>query len=77
MALRYELIGDVDNNGKITSFDAMIILNHVTGLIKLNPDEIARADVNGNLQIQSTDGRQILAHLSGNNIIDKVRVVPE
>ena len=75
MALRCELIGDVDNNGKITSFDAMLILNHVARFIEFNADETARADVNGNLEVQTTDARQILDHLSGKNIIDKVRVV--
>lgn len=77
MALRYELIGDVDNNGKITSFDAMLILNHVAGLIQFNDDEIAKADVDGNLQVRATDAIRILYHLSGDNIIDEVRVVSE
>ena len=77
MALRYELVGDVDNNGKITSFDAMLILNHVAGLIQFNDDEIAKADVNGNLKVQATDAIQVLDHLSGKSIIDKVRVIPK
>ncbi len=77
MANRYELMGDVDNNGKITSFDVLLILNHVAGLITLNADQQSRADVTADGEVKSTDARAVFKHLSGENLITQMAIVSE
>ena len=77
MALKYVLNGDVNGDGKINSYDAMLILCYTAELIEFNNDEKSRADVDGNNEIQSVDARRILQHLSGINIINKISEVTD
>jgi hypothetical protein len=75
MANKYELTGDVDNNGKITTFDVLLICNHIVGLITLNADQQLRADVNADGEVKETDARAVLRHLSGENLITQMVIV--
>lgn len=52
--------GDVDGNGKLTSNDALMVLQHSVALITLNSDQKKRADMNSDGKINSTDALMIL-----------------
>ncbi len=59
------LFGDVSGNGEITSFDAVLILQHTVGLITLT-DPFARvADVSDNGRISAFDAALVLRFVVG------------
>ena len=55
-----ELIGDVDQDGSITSADARLALRGSVKLETLTVDFLNRADVDGNGKVESADARTIL-----------------
>lgn len=48
-------LGDVDGNGKITVHDALLVAQHIVGLITLSAEELIIADVNQDGTIDSAD----------------------
>lgn len=60
------LLGDVNNDGKIDSTDATLVLQYEAALISENTENItfivAAADVNGDTRIDSTDATLILQY---------------
>lgn len=77
MALKCEVLGDVNGDGKIDGFDTMLVLNHVAGFIELSGDEKWRANVDQDLEISISDARRILQHNLGANIIDNIRIITD
>ena len=60
------VMGDVDNDGKITAADARIVLRFSARIGELGEQEQAAADVNNDGKVTATDARYILrcsAHL--------------
>ncbi len=52
--------GDIDGDGKVTSFDALLALHFAAGLRKLSAEQINRGDLNSDGVINSFDALQIL-----------------
>lgn len=57
--------GDVNGDGKVNSGDALMVLQHATGTIKLGSDALASADVNADKKINSADALMILQYATG------------
>lgn len=57
--------GDVSMDGKINSYDALLVLQHTTRSITLNAQKAALADVNSDSNINSTDALIILQYVVG------------
>ena len=53
-------LGDVDNNGKINSSDALLLLNHSIKIITLTTEQKKYADMNSDGLYNSTDALMIL-----------------
>lgn len=60
--------GDVDENGKINSSDALTVLQSVVGIVQLNERQSKAADVDGSNKIDTSDALSILQYTV--NIID-------
>ncbi len=52
--------GDVTGEGRVTAFDACLVLKHVAGIITLPSEKVINADVNCDGEVTSTDARIIL-----------------
>lgn len=63
--------GDVDDNGRVQSRDALMVLRHVARKITLNETQILAADVDDNGRIQSRDSLIILRYIA-----KKINVLP-
>jgi hypothetical protein len=57
--------GDVNNDGKVSLSDLMLVLNHVSGKKYLTGDAIEAADVDGNGKVNLQDLMKILNYVSG------------
>ena len=64
--------GDVDGDGKISSSDALMVLQNVVGILDFSDGQLTVADVNGDRKISSSDALLILQHTVG--IIDSFPV---
>ena len=60
--------GDVDENGKINSSDALTVLQSVVGIVQLSERQSKAADVDGSKKIDTSDALMILQYTV--NIID-------
>ncbi|MBR4282125.1 MAG: hypothetical protein IKT35_00255, partial [Clostridia bacterium] len=58
-------IGDMNNDGKVTSDDAMTVLNASVGKVNLTAAQKKEADVNNDGKINATDALDILQKASG------------
>jgi parallel beta-helix repeat protein len=58
------MLGDVSQNGTITSFDASLILRHVVSPL-LTPSQLAAADVTGDGTVSALDASYILRYSVG------------
>ncbi len=58
------LPGDVNNDGMVTSIDALLVLQYVAGLLDTLPN-LVNADVNANGVINSVDAALILQRVAG------------
>ena len=47
------LYGDIDGNGRIDNFDAVLAFNYYVGSEKLTADQIKAADVDGNERVDN------------------------
>ena len=59
------LKGDINDDGKVTSADALMVLKAAAGKIKLSDSQIQAADVNSSGTITSADALEILKYASG------------
>ena len=59
------ICGDVDGDGVVTAADALLIQQHLAGLITLTPDQLARADVDGDGVVTAIDSLLILQWTAG------------
>lgn len=62
-------LGDVSDNGEITAYDALLILQHVVGGTTLSERQLAAADVSGRGGVTAYDAALILQFVVG--IIDR------
>lgn len=58
------LIGDVNGDGKITTADAVLLLQHIAKLITLEGQELASADVNQDGNITTADAVLLLQYIA-------------
>ena len=64
------LRGDIDNNGKINSLDAQLVLNNALDLMLDNETEpLAGADLDGDGEVTSLDAQYILMFYLHNDVI--------
>ena len=56
------VLGDVNGNGRIDTFDSTLILRYLAGLGELAEDQMLAADVNGNGRVDSFDSTLIQRH---------------
>ncbi len=69
------LIGDLNNDDKVTAKDSMIVQRYAIRLIKLDKKQIFAADANGDGKVTASDALQILrysVHLKANERVGKV-----
>ena len=59
------ILGDVNGDGKITTVDSKLILEHVAGTKTLTNKQFALADVNGDAKVTTVDSKNILKYVSG------------
>ena len=59
------ILGDVDNDGVLTSADALEILRASTGAKNLTPEQTKLADVDGDGVITSNDALMVLGYSVG------------
>lgn len=59
------LIGDVNNDGKVSVLDATEIQKYIAGLVTLSSAQMAAGDVNGDGNMTITDATQIQKHIAG------------
>ena len=65
-----QILGDINNDGKIDAIDAYVCLEAASGSISLDTEEAARADVNENGRVEAADMRWLFQHILGERIID-------
>lgn len=49
------LLGDVDGNGVVAATDALLAMRYAMGLVSLTPDQLARANVDGDSDVDISD----------------------
>lgn len=59
------ILGDVNSDSKINSFDSLLTLQSATGLITLAPIQLKCADVTGDGNVNSSDALKILQYATG------------
>lgn len=64
--------GDVNGDGKISSFDALKIIQTSAGIVTLNDKEKTVADVDGNGKINSSDGLAAMQIATGLRTINDI-----
>jgi len=57
--------GDVDMDGWVTEHDAHLILKYLHGEVELSPEQLARADVNGDGRVNVIDAGMISQYAAG------------
>ena len=69
-----QLRGDVNNDGKLSIIDMLLIFMYKSGAISLNSDELQRADTDNNGSVEIADALMIHDHITGKALIDGVIV---
>lgn len=67
-----QILGDINNDGKIDAIDMYVCLKSASGGVSLDTEEAARADVNEDGRVNVVDTRWILQHIFGERLIDGV-----
>ena len=62
--------GDVDNDGRLTVIDMLLIFKYKSDAIKLTPAELQRADTNNDGSVAIADALAIQKHIKGETLID-------
>lgn len=65
----YNLLGDVNLDGKVTAADAALILQYLDGKAELNDKQKLNADVNLDGKITRDDAEAIMEYIVGNNTL--------
>jgi len=65
-AVGADALGDVNGDGVITNLDALILLQAINDLYNMSAEEFARADLDGNGELQAKEAMRILDYVSGN-----------
>jgi hypothetical protein len=65
----FGILGDVDGDGDVTTYDGVLIYQHVLELSKLADEQLSRADVDGDGDVTTYDG--ILVYQRVLEVIDK------
>ena len=65
-----QILGDINNDGKIDAIDAYVCLEAASGSISLDTEEAARADVNEDGRVNAVDMKWLFQHILGERIID-------
>lgn len=60
------LLGDADNDGKVTNYDALLILKYAVGAVGENDLNLAVCDVNSNGKVDNFDAQLVLEYAVGN-----------
>lgn len=63
-------VGDVNEDGNIDSYDALMILNHCVGITELSDSQQKCADINSDGEVNSYDALLVLNKVVGNNETD-------
>ena len=58
-------MGDVDGDGTVTTKDALMLMQCLSGDLLLSDDEFARADLNGDKVLSSAEALRILQYING------------
>lgn len=58
-------LGDVTGNGTVSSYDASLVAQYVTGLVEFTPEQIEAADVNGDGEVTHEDAELIADYAIG------------
>lgn len=64
-ALDTNSLGDVNGDGKISVFDALLLLQGINDLYNLTQEEFDRADLNGNDMLEAVEALRILQYVNG------------
>ena len=67
-----QILGDINNDGKIDAIDAYVCLKAASGYVSLDTEETKRADVNENGRVDAFDQRWLFQHILGEKLIDGV-----
>lgn len=67
-----QLRGDVNNDGKLSIIDMLLIFEYKVGAISLDADELQRADTDNDGSVTLADALAIQKHIEGRYIIDGV-----
>ena len=67
-----QLRGDVNNDGRLSIIDMLLIFNYKSSAISLDTDELQRADTDNDGSITLADALAIQRHIEGEAIIDGV-----
>jgi len=64
-AVETNAMGDVNGDGRITVFDALLILQQLNNMVNLTAEEFARGDLNGDGQLSSAEAMRIVQYANG------------
>jgi len=67
--------GDVDGDGYVTQNDVQMVIDHIVGSATLTPEQFARADVNGDGNVEGADSHIIQQYVE--NVIDTFPICNE
>ena len=67
-----QLRGDVNNDGKLSIIDMLLIFMYKSTEISLSSDELQRADTDNDGSVTIADALAIQRHIEGRDIIDGV-----
>lgn len=67
-----QLRGDVNNDGRLSIIDMLLIFMYKSTEITLGPDELQRADTDNDGSVTLADALMIQRHIQGEAIIDGV-----
>jgi hypothetical protein len=71
----YNLLGDVNLDGKVTAADAALLLQYLDGKAELNDKQKLNADVNLDGKITRDDAEAIMEYIVGNNTLPPKRTI--
>ena len=58
-------IGDVNGDGNVNTFDALLVMRYALGLVELKGSKLKAADFNGDSTVSSYDALVLMRHVLG------------